>query len=167
MRRLDAAWLTGLVAGLAAVSCLLLWWQVPGGRGAVGADVRFASAPTGALAVAPAGDFLAAVDLKPGHSRSGTLTIDNQTARPLAVSLRMVETTQDLDDVVHVIVTSPDGALADGPLGVVSSGPTKRMTVASGERVPVVVTVRMADDAVAYRGRNTEVAVHLQSRVTS
>ncbi|MDQ1700142.1 MAG: hypothetical protein QOG34_2005, partial [Frankiaceae bacterium] len=138
MRRLDAAWLVGLVAGLAAVSSLLLWWQVPGGRGAVGADIRFVSAPTGALAVSPSGDFLAAVDLQPGHDRSGTLTIVNQTARPLTVSLRMVETTQDLDDAVRVIVRSPQGTLADGPLGIVGSRPTKAVTVASGQRVPVL-----------------------------
>jgi hypothetical protein len=167
MRRLDAAWLSGLVGGLVAVSCLLLLWQVPGGRGAVGADVRFASAPTGALAVSPVGDFLAAVDLQPGHERTGMLTIDNQTARPLAVSLRMVETTQDLDDVVRVIVRTPKGTLADGPLGIVCSRPTNVVTIASGQRIPVVVTVRMSDKAVAYRGRNTEVAVHLESQVPS
>jgi hypothetical protein len=167
MRRLDAAWLIGLAAGFVAVSCLLLSWQVRGGRAAVGADVRFASAPTGALAVSPVGDFLTAVDLQPGHERSGTLTIDNQTARPLTVSLRMVETTQDLDDVVRVVVTSPAGTLAAGPLGMVSGRPTKAVTIASGQRVPIVVTVRMDDKAVAYRGRDTQVAVQLQSEAPS
>jgi len=113
-----ARWV-GLSVGLAVVMAALHAWRVAPAPGPpLGADVAFTAGPTGELEVSPAGRFLFGTDLRPsGRVLIGTLAVRNQTGRRLAVQLRALPNLDDLDRILRVEITSPQGILFTGDLG--------------------------------------------------
>ena len=113
-----ARWV-GLSVGLAVVVAALFAWRVAPAPGPLlGADVKFTAAPTGELEVSPTGRFLSGTDLRPsGRVLIGMLAIRNQTGGRLAVQLRALPSLDDLDDILWVEITSPQGVLFSGDLG--------------------------------------------------
>lgn len=107
----------GLAAGLAVVASVVFSSQVPAGSGTLGADVFFTAAPTGELAVAQKGAFVTTVGLAPGDERSGALGLRNQTGRPLAVRLRALPDSRDLDHLLGVEIASGRTRIFRGRLG--------------------------------------------------
>jgi len=113
-----AGWV-GLSVGLAVVMAALYAWRVASAPGPLlGADVMFTAAPTGELEVSPTGRFLSGTDLRPsGRVLIGMLAVRNQTGRRLAVQLRGLPNPDDLDGILWVEITSPQGVLFSGDLG--------------------------------------------------
>lgn len=113
-----ARWV-GLAVGLTVVGAALYAWRVAPALGPLlGADVMFTAAPTGELEVSPTGRFLSGTDLRPsGRVLTGMLAVRNQTGRRLAVQLRALPNLDDLDGILWVEITSPQGVLFTGDLG--------------------------------------------------
>jgi hypothetical protein len=103
----------GIAAGVVASS------MIPAGAGALGADVHIVAAPTGELSVKPSGLVLEGTGLTPGSEpATGSVQVLNQTGSTLDVRLRGIPDTPDLDRVLRISVTGPDGErIYRGPLG--------------------------------------------------
>jgi hypothetical protein len=156
----------GLILGLAAAASLVAASRIPAGTGTLGADVLFASAPTGELAVSPIGPFLSATNLTPDVAEaSGSLRITNQTGIGLIVQVHGVPSSGDLDQALQVRVDTPDGSLFDGTLGQFRSWSAGTLALAPGEAVDVEVSVRLdADAGQGWSGRVANVGVEFRSR---
>jgi hypothetical protein len=92
----------GVAAGVVLVCALMLAFRVPDGSGKLGADVIVSISPTGELGVDPAGPFLTATGLRPGSAASGDFRVANQTGKTLAVRLRALPDSRDLDRLLTV-----------------------------------------------------------------
>lgn len=92
----------GVVAGIALVAAVVLAFRVPNGSGTLGADVIFSISPTGELGVSRSGAFMSATGLRPGESLTGEVEVANQTGRRLAVRLRALPDSKDLDRLLVV-----------------------------------------------------------------
>lgn len=156
----------GLTLGLAAAGTLVAASRIPPGTGALGADVIFASAPTGELAVSPIGPFLSATNLTPAVAEdpAGSLRLTNQTGVDLMVQVRGVPSSADLDQALLVHVATAEGTLFDGTLGQLRSWSAATLTLASGETVDVEVTTWLAADAAGWSGRIADVTMELRSK---
>lgn len=157
-------WLA-LAAGVAIVAATVATSQVARGTGAPTADVVFVAAPTGELAVTPAGAFLQGATLGPGDEASGRLGITNLTGKEVSIDVRALPDSRDLDSLLRVSVEREGERLFDGTLGglrrgaalVVSPGSTARLDF----RAWLPDTVRSG-----YGGRVVSVNFELGSRPT-
>ena len=115
----SAARWTGLVAGLALATAILVLGRVPGGHGVAGAALGLSATPVTQLGVSPAGrEFLTTRGLKPGApAAEGNLVIANYTGRPLTAGVRLSGADRDLDRILHVAVSAAGRTLFDGTLG--------------------------------------------------
>jgi hypothetical protein len=157
----------GVVAGIAFVALVVVAFRVPGGSGALGADVIVAIAPTGELGVSQPGPFLTVTGLRPGADERSSVTVHNQTDKTLLVGLRALPDSRDLDGVLQVeiragnatrpIFTGPLGRLRKGvSLGTFRTGDRRRLDV----RTSLPASLRSG-----YAGRIETVSLRLRSRV--
>lgn len=107
----------GFAVGVALVAVLAVAFQVPHGTGTLGADVILSLSPTGELGVSKPGPFMTVTGLRPGRSFVGKVTVHNQTGKRLAVRLRALPDSQDLDRVLLADLRAGDTRLYHGPLG--------------------------------------------------
>jgi hypothetical protein len=159
--------LSGLVLGLAAAASLVAGSRIPPGTGVLGADVVMATGPTGELAVTPTGPFLAATNLTPGSADGapdGTLDVTNQTGATLDVQVRGTPSSDDMDDVLHVRVTTAGRMLFDGTLGAFRAWTSGAITLTPGKQAYVTVATWLdpQDDA-PWSGRVANVFVEFRS----
>ena len=109
----------GFILGLGMFGIALLAWRVPAGTTVTGAEVSLTTMATGELAVTPVGAILRTTDLRPSARSRGTatrLTVRNQTAGDLDVSLRASVRTRDLDALLRVEIATGGRPLFAGPL---------------------------------------------------
>lgn len=153
--RRDGWWWSGTAAGLVAVAILVSQWRVADGAVLTGVDVRLLAAPTGELAVTPNGPFLTATGLMPGAAPgTGVVTIRNQTARPLAVSLRLAPSAPELGDALQVTFVAPKVSQKPVPLRLLDgpAAPVLRLDPAEEQAVTVVVGVPAGTTNAGGRG---------------
>jgi hypothetical protein len=123
-------------AGLVAAVTLALLGRVPAGADPLTLEATVTTAPTGELAVAPAGPVAHATGLEPGSGRlSGSVTLTNQTDAELAVRVRMRPSIGDADAALQVRV----GDLYSGPAGGLRAFSPRAVTIAphSAATLPV------------------------------
>lgn len=132
----------GIVAGAALAAALVVAFRVPPGTGAPGADVVVAAAPTGELAVSPAGNVLAKAGLRPGEVVRGTLEVTNQTGSRVAVRVRGAGEARDLDRLLLVRIEAGGINIFAGHLDALRRG-TRPFPLASGARETLTVSVSL------------------------
>jgi hypothetical protein len=155
----------GVVVGIALVALVVVAFRVPGGSGALGADVIVAIAPTGELGVSRPGPFLTVTGLRPGADERSSVTVHNQTDKTLLVGLRALPDSRDLDDVLRLEVRAGDKTLFRGPLGRLRKG-VSLGTFGSGDRRRLEVRTSLpASLRGGYAGRIETVSLRLRSRV--
>jgi hypothetical protein len=107
----------GFAVGVALVAVLAVAFRVPHGTGTLGADVILSLSPTGELGVSKPGPFMTVTGLRPGRSFDGKVTVHNQTGKRLAVRLRALPDSKDLDRILLVDLRAGATRLYRGPLG--------------------------------------------------
>jgi hypothetical protein len=107
----------GVAAGVVLVAVVVLAFRIPDGSGTLGADVIVAISPTGELGVSRPGPFMSATGLRPGGTLSGEVDVTNQTGKRLAVRLRALPDSKDLDRLLVVDVRAGALRLYRGSLG--------------------------------------------------
>jgi hypothetical protein len=158
----------GLAAGVVLAVAALLVWQVPTVPVGSGATVSFKAVPSGELAVSQAGTFLRAPALipsSPGRGASAELVVANQSPANLAVTLRALPETSNLDDALQVKVSAGDTTVYSGPLGGLRSWSDRVLVFAPGASqlfavkawIPLTV-------ASGWRGQKVDVSLQLMAR---
>ena len=157
-------WLAA-AAGVALVAATVAVSQVPRGTGVPTADVAFVAAPTGELAVTPAGAFLQATALGPGDEASGRLGLTNLTGRELSIEVRALPESRDLDPLLRVSIEREGERVFDGTLGRLRRGAS--VFVSSGSTAPLDFRAWLPDTVRSgYGGRVVSVNFELESRPT-
>jgi hypothetical protein len=157
-------WLAA-AAGVALVAAIVATSQVPRGTGVPTADVAFVAAPTGELAVTPAGGFLQATALGPGDAASGRLGITNLTGKELSIDVRALPESRDLDSLLRVSIEREGERVFDGTLGRLRRGAA--VVVSSGSTAPLDFRAWLPDTVRGgYGGRVVSVSFDLESRPT-
>jgi hypothetical protein len=158
---------TGVALGIALVGAVVLAFRVPDGSGTLGADVIFSVSPTGELGVSPAGPFVNATGLRPGGELSGGFELVNQTGRPLAVRLRALPDSRDLDRLLHVELRAGNAKrpVFAGRLGLLRAR-TKPFRLTSGEKRRLRLRAWLpAGLKAGYAGRIESIGLELSSAV--
>lgn len=154
------------VVGFAIAVLVLLSWRIPAANGQLGADVRFTAVPIGEVATEPAGAFASGRSLERGEGEAhGRLTLANVGASALAVRVRGLPSTHDLDRVLRVELRVGDRTLARGPLGKLRSWSAGSVTIPRGGRAVIDARAWLpARERGAYEGRSVDVTVELRAR---
>lgn len=154
-------WLA-LLAGAAIVATGVATSQVPRGTGLASADVTFVGAPTGELGISPTGSFLTGTAMRPGSEARGSLRVTNQTGKELAVLVRALPESEDLDAALHVEVDASGRRVFEGTLGDLRHG--ARIVVARGDTASLDFRAWLPESLDGgYGGRVVSVAVELGS----
>jgi hypothetical protein len=156
---------TAFLAGFAVVATLVVGWRVPGGDGQPGADVVVALAPTGEIAVSRTGPFVTGTDLRGGDSARGTVTLRNQTAQTVGVSVRTLPSSRDLETLLQVSVDVGDQPVFEGPLGALREWSTP-IVLGPGEARRLRVEVRLpgSDDGSQARSVSADLELRTERR---
>ena len=155
----------GLAAGLAVVVALVVAFRVPDGSGTLGADVILSISPTGELGVSHPGPFMSATGLRPGGALKGEVVVHNQTGRRLAVRLRALPDSKDLDRLLVVDAHAGGARIFHGRLGHLR-GRTRAFGLAAGERRVLRLRAALRPDlTTGYAGRIETVKLELSSVV--
>jgi hypothetical protein len=155
----------GVLAGMALVAAVVLAFRIPDGSGTLGADVIVSISPTGELGVSRPGPFMSATGLRPGGALSGEVDIANQTGRRLAVRLRALPDSKDLDRLLVVELRAGNATIYRGRLAGLRAG-TRPFRLDSGRsrslrlRASLPATVRDG-----YAGRIETIKLELSSAV--
>jgi hypothetical protein len=158
----------GLAAGVVLAVVALLVWRVPTVPVGTGAAVTFKAVPSGELGVSQSGTFLRAPALIPsssGRGASAELVVANQSPATLAVTLRALPETSNLDDALQVKVSAGDTRVYSGPLGGLRSWSDRVLVFAPGASqlftvkawIPLTVTS-------GWRGQKVDVSLQLKAR---
>ncbi len=107
----------GLAVGLAAAAAVVLAGRIPAGDGRLGTDLVVAAHPTGELGVRPSGPFLQAPDLRPGDQARGSVELVNQTGVALAVRVRGLPSSTQLDGLLRLAIDAGAERIFLGTLG--------------------------------------------------
>jgi hypothetical protein len=155
----------GVALGIALVAVLAVAFRVPDGRGTLGADVILAISPTGELGVSHPGPFLTVTGLRPGSAADGDVTVHNQTGKRLAVRLRALPDSKDLDRILVVDMRAGGTRLFRGRLGGLR-GRTRAFHLAPDEKRPLRVRTFLPSGLKrGYAGRIETVKLELSSTV--
>jgi hypothetical protein len=155
-------WLA-VVAGVAMVAAVVVTARVPRGTGLASADVVFIAAPTGELGVSPVGAFLTGTGLVPASESHGHLSVTNQTGKRLAVLVRALPESRDLDDVLQVEIASEGTRVFEGTLGDLRRGAD--VAVGPGVTAPLDFRAWLPETLRGgYQGRVVSVSFDLGSR---
>jgi hypothetical protein len=152
------------VIGFAAAVALVLAFRIPGGAPVLGASVGFTSAPTGELAVSPAGMFLESSDLRPGTAATGHFAVTNLTGSSRAVSLRAVEGGRDLDKILQVQIAGESERIFTGTLASLRAG-TQVLTLRPGELRQLTVRVSLPATAAGAGARSAQITLLPSSKL--
>lgn len=155
----------GVAAGIVLVAVLVLAFRVPDGSGTLGADVIVAISPTGELGVSRPGPFMSATGLRPGGALSGEVEVANQTGRRLAVRLRALPDSKDLDRLLVVDVRAGRARLFHGRLGGLRTK-TPAFGLDSGRKRALRLRASLpASVKEGYAGRIETISLELSSAV--
>lgn len=155
----------GVAAGIVLVAVLALAFRVPDGSGKLGADVIMSISPTGELGVSRPGPFMSATGLRPSGSFRGETTVHNQTGSRLAVRLRALPDSKDLDRVLWVEVSAGVTRVYAGTLAGLR-GSTRAFELASGGRRALRIRASLPNGLKrGYAGRIETVKLELESSV--
>jgi hypothetical protein len=153
----------GVVFGVALVCAVLVAFRVPGGSGRLGTDLIVSISPTGELGVDRAGPFVTATGLGPGSSADGGFRVANQTGKVLAVRLRALPDSRELDRVLAVEVWAGTARVFKGRLGALRAG-TGAFAIAPGDRRAVRVRAQLPSGLQrGWAGRISTVKLELSS----
>jgi hypothetical protein len=155
----------GVAVGIAVVAVVVLAFRVPDGNGTLGADVIFAISPTGELGVSRSGPFMSATGLQPGGSLNGRVEVANQTGRRLAVRLRALPDSKDLDGHLVVDMRAGGALLYHGRLGGLRAK-TRAFRLESGRKRELRIRASLAARLRGgYAGRIESISLELSSTV--
>jgi hypothetical protein len=155
----------GVTVGVALVAVLAVAFRVPGGTGTLGADVIVSLSPTGELGVSQPGPFMTVTGLRPGRSFAGKVTVHNQTGKRLAVRLRALPDSKDLDRILVVDMRAGETPFYHGLLGGLRNR-TRAFELAADERRALRVRASLPRGVErGYAGRVETVKLELSSSV--
>ena len=154
----------GLLVGLLIAATALGASRIPPGGGILGTDLTASVVATGELAVTPTGPFLRGSGMKPGKPVTGGFRIRNQTGRKLAVRLRMLPSSQDLDSVLRVRVRSGRHVLYDGGLGGLRRWTARPLPLGKDSEADIDVRAELARAGDSHRGRIVDLSAELQAK---
>jgi hypothetical protein len=156
--------LVGILVGVAIAIALLIAWRVPGGERTLGADVRIEALQSGEIGAQPLHPFVSSPSLLPGASAAGDVTVRNQTGVPLALRLRALPSTRDLDQLLVVRVNAGKRALYDGNLAGLRMGATAPLVLkaASAQRLHVTASLP-AGLRTGFQGRILDVSLQIDT----
>jgi hypothetical protein len=146
-RRARAA---GLLAGLLLAAAVLAGWRVAPGGQPLGLDLAVTANSTGELALGSTGRIGAATGLAPGRTLEAETTVTNQTGRTLAVRVRALRSSRDLDRALRIRVS-------------VGDRPTMRL--APGASAPIRLKAWVATGSSGWRGRIEDITLEPESKV--
>jgi hypothetical protein len=158
----------GLAAGVVLAVAALFVWRVPTVPVGTGATVSFKAVPSGELAVSQTGSFLRAPALIPssaGRGASAELVVANQSPANLAVTLRALPETSNLDDVLSVRVSAGETTVYSGPLGGLRSWSDRVLVFAPGasQLFTVKAWIPLTVES-GWRGQRVVVSLQLKAR---
>jgi hypothetical protein len=154
----------GLALGVLLAAAALAAWRVPGGAQTLGAAVNVETLQTGAIGVQPLHPFVNAPSLLPGGTASGKVTLRNQTGLPMAVRLRALPSTHDLDSLLRVDVRAGSHDLYDGTLGGLRQAGTQPLRLAGGASSTLAVSTSLpANLRSGYQGRLLDITLQIDS----
>jgi hypothetical protein len=155
----------GAVLGICLAAAALISWRVPGGERTLGADVSVEALETGEVGVAPPRPFVSVPSLVPGASASGAVTLRNQTGVRLALRLRALPSTHDLDPILGVRVSSGGRTLYDGNLGGLRAAGARPLRLAPAESARIQVRASLPKGLRSgFQGRIVDVSLEIDSR---
>ena len=158
---------TGFLLGLGAALLLVLEGRMPPGEGSLGLDLRVTASPTAELAAAPTGPLLTATRLVPRTSRSGAegaAQITNQTGRRLAVKLRALPSSGDLDELLLLELWADGRPLRRASLGELRRFGRERFLLESGETRSLRVRASLPSSVErGYEGRIEDVRIEFDT----
>jgi hypothetical protein len=165
---IPAARSLGLAAGVVLAVVALAVWHFPTAPTGAGAAVSFTASPSGELAVSQAGAFLttpALIPSSPSGGASGQVVVTNQSPVVLAVQVRALPRTDDLDDALHVKVSAGKAVVYRGPLGGLHAWSNRVLVFASGasQIFTVQTWIPVTVDA-GWRGQRADVSFQLKTR---
>lgn len=135
--------LLGTAVGVCLAAAALISWRVPGGERTLGADVRIEALQTGEVGVAPLHPFASAPSLLPGSSLTGDVTVRNQTGVPLALRLRALPSTRELDSLLGVRVSAGGRTLYAGDLGGLRTAGSRPLALQAAQSSRLHVTASL------------------------
>ena len=154
-----------LAVGLGLAFALLTTWRVPATSGTLGADVRLVATPPGELTLTPAGAFLVGRRLTAGGmAATGRLEVRNITGRTLAVRVRMLPSTADLDRALRVELEDAGRPVAVGPLGAARRWSRRPFELRPRESRRIDGRAFVVHRASDYEGRMVDVTLELRAR---
>jgi hypothetical protein len=137
-----------LAAGVVAAATLVAIGRLPAGGGVLGLDVKVTSAPTGELAVAPAGTVATAAGLQPGEGElRGRVTLQSEASKPLDVHVRQLPSMTDADRSLRVRLSSAGRVVYDGTAGGLRSASKGSVRIASHGAAPLDIRAWIPPDA--------------------
>lgn len=157
----------GAILGLSLAALAVLWWRVPQGSGALGADLTFVAHPSGELDVSPLEPFLVVTGLQPSKAQGPErwLNVRNQTGSELEVRVRATPSTRDLDRLLWLQLRTDDLELFRGPLGNLRNWTARFLALAPGETGELAVAVWLrASTASGYQGRVEDVGFEFRAQ---
>ncbi len=155
----------GVLAGLALVVALVVSFRVPDGSRTLGADVILSISPTGELGVSRPGPFMSATGLRPGDVLKGKVDVHNQTGKRLAVRLRALPDSKDLDRLLVVDVRAGNARIYHGRLAGLR-GRTHAFSLAADEKRFLRLRAALPTSLkTGYAGRIETVKLELSSVV--
>jgi hypothetical protein len=153
----------GLLIGLLGAVAIVAAFRIPAADELPGASVRVAIAPTGELAVAPAGVIVRKSDLRPGAVATGRVAVTNLTGVPRAVRVRAATAGRDLETSLRVLIAADDRLVFAGTLKTLRSRGTPALILAAGERRPLVVRLSLREGASETAARSADVRLRLST----
>ena len=155
--------LASLLVGAAAAVAAFGPAPVPADDGRErGAEVRVSLGRSGELDVAPAGDLLAASDLRRGLGRWARLTLTNRAPAPVRFRLGARAASRELDGTLRFALRSGGRVLYSGALAGLRRG-TRPLRLGPGRTAPVTLRVELARDARGHEGRSAQVTLEPRS----
>jgi hypothetical protein len=158
----------GFAIGVAIAISVVLAGRMPRSQAEAPARLTITSQPITELGLEPAGaEFLAGV-LRPGEPLArGVLTLDNYSARPLFVAMRVTSPQHDLDSVVWVRASLRGRRVFSGPLGDLRAWTRRPLRVpADGlHKLEFGAWVPMSIDS-GYEGRSVELQLEWRKAKT-
>jgi hypothetical protein len=158
----------GFAIGAVIAIGVVLAGRMPESQAEAPARLSVASKPITQLGVSPAGsDFLEA-NLRPGgRGARGILTLDNFTARPLPVVMRVTSPQRDLDRLVRVRVALRGRPVFSGRLAELRSWTRRPIRVRAGvvQKLQFEAWLPMSIDS-GFEGRSLELQLQWRKAKT-
>jgi hypothetical protein len=149
--------------GLALAAAGIFSLQVTNGSERLGANLTMETTSTGELLVRPNGSFLSGRHLTAGELAEGRVRVRNQTGTVLAVRVRTVASSRDLDHALLVRAYADGRLIFDGQLGELRSWSSRAFEVNVSQSADVRMVVSVAGGG-GYEGRTAEARLEFRSK---